>query len=196
MTTNYAGLIPRSAAFIAAVALCVVAMTTHRAWSQTRTPTEYEVKAAFLFNFAKFAELPENAFSGPDKPLVFCVLGADPFGKDLDVVLTRTVNGRATDVRRLKAVPEQDACHVLFISASESERLSPILRALDGSGALLVSDMHSFTERGGMIGFVMQNGRVGFKINVDAVTRSGISLHSRLLNMAVIVHDAPRRAGK
>jgi hypothetical protein len=163
---------------------CVVA--------QSRQPTEYEVKAAFLYNFAKFAEWPADVYSGPEAPFVFGILGHDPFGNAIDALEKRTINGRTVQVRRFSEVQDITRCHILFVSSSETERLGMILRTLVNANTLLVSDISRFVDRGGAIGFVVLDNSVGFKINTDAVSRAGISIHSRLLKMAIIVHDDPK----
>ncbi len=173
-------------------AVCWFVMTAQCAWSQPPKPTEYQVKAALLFNFAKFVEWPESAFAGPEAPFVFGILGADPFGSDIDAVEEKTINGRRVQVRRFKTIPSAGTCNILFISSSESERLRAILRSLEKTGILLVSDMNRFAVRGGMIDFVLQDNTVGFKINIDALSRAGITIRSQLLNMAIIVHDDPK----
>jgi hypothetical protein len=175
-----------------AAALCLWCSTARQCEAAaSRQSTEYEVKAAFLYNFAKFTEWPANTFSGPDEPLIFGILGHDPFGGNIDAATKRTVNGRPVQVRRFSDVREVGKCHILFISSSEAERLETILHALRSSRILLISDISGFAERGGMINFIMQENSVGFKINADAVSRAGITLHSRLLNIAIIVHDEP-----
>lgn len=179
-----------AAALLLAGAVCLAAMQAPDARAEERVPTEQQVKLAYLFNFAKFVEWPAGAFADPAAPIVLGVLGSDPFGSDLDALTRRTISARKVLVRRVRGIDEARACHVLFISASEQGRAAEVLRSLKGSGALLVSDMDRFAELGGMIGFVTGNRTVGFEINIDAVARAGITVHSRLLKMAVIVRDA------
>lgn len=153
-------------------------------------PSEYQVKAAILFNFSRFVDWPDDAFSGPSSPIVIGILGEDPFGKWLDTAKNKTIKGRAVQVRRFETVQAASGCHILFISRSESRQLSSILAELRGSGMLLVSDMEKFAQRGGMINLVTQNDTVDFEINVDAVTRAGVKISPRLLNMAHIVRES------
>jgi hypothetical protein len=175
---------------------CWSALVAPRAWSQDGKPTEYQVKAAYLYNFAKFVEWPAATFSGPSAPVIFGILGVDPFGKNIDALMGKTINGRNILVRRYHSLAEIQKCHVLFISASEHWHLGLILKSLSHSGMLLVSDMDSFASHGGMIGFIVTGRTIGFEVNVDAVTRAGITLHSRLMSMAVIVHDDSRGGGE
>ncbi len=172
---------------------CWWMLVAPRAWAQDRKPTEYQVKAAYLYNFAKFAEWPAGTFSDPTDPVIFGVLGDDPFGNDIDVMTSRTINGRKIEVRRYHSSAEIQKCHILFISSSEHGHLGEVLKRLSHSGVLLISDMESFASRGGMIGFILTGKTIGFEVNVDAVARAGVTLHSRVLNMAVIVHEDPRR---
>jgi hypothetical protein len=155
------------------------------------TPGEYQVKAAILFNFAKFVEWPVAAFPDSAAPIIIGVLGEDPFGSALDAAKNKTVNGRKIQIKRFAKVQEVTACHILFISSSEKGRLAPLLRDLRDFPMLLVGDMEKFAQRGGMINLILQNDTIDFEINVDAVKRAGLRINSRLLNMARIVRGMP-----
>jgi hypothetical protein len=186
-------LIRRAIKLILTASACWCVLMAPPAWTQDEKLTEYQVKTAYLYNFAKFVEWPAGTFSGPSAPVIFGILGDDPFGKSIDALMGKTLNGRNIQVRRYHSLSEIRTCHVLFISASEQWHLRSILKSLDRPGTLLVSDIDGFAGRGGMIGFIMTGKTIGFEVNVDAVARAGIPLHSRLLNMAVIVHDESRR---
>jgi len=164
---------------------------TADAGEEKSAPSEYQVKAAILFNFAKFVEWPAVSFPDSAAPIIIGVLGEDPFGSALDAAKNRTVNGRKIQIKRFNTVQEITACHILFISSSEKGRLVPLLRALRDFHMLLVGDMEKFAQRGGMINLILQNDAIDFEINVDAVKRAGLRINSRLLNMARIVHGMP-----
>jgi hypothetical protein len=166
---------------------------TQNAVAQEREPGEYQVKAAFLFNFAKFIEWPSGAFSDPAAPIIFGVLGDDPFRGALEAAQGRTVKGRKVLIARYKDVRDIKVCHILFISSSERRRLPELMSTLKDSKMLLVGDMEKFADRGGIINFFVRDNKVGFEINMDAATRAGFTINSRLLNMATIVHGAPGR---
>ena len=155
------------------------------AQAQRGSPVEYRVKAAFLLNFAKFVEWPPEAFAAPDAPTVICVIGQDPFG----VLLDRTVEGERVDsrevtVRRHSARDGLAGCHILFISLSEREQLSLIFSRLRGSNILTVSEMAGFADAGGMIEFVVEDGKARFYINAATTEAAGLKLSSRLLRVA------------
>jgi hypothetical protein len=176
---------------VLALAVWLTASGTVSAAQDSRTPDEYQVKAAILFNFAKFVEWPDAAFPDSAAPILIGVLGEDPFGSALDAAKNRTVNGRKIQIKRFTTVQEVTACHILFISSSEKGRLAPLLRDLRDFPMLLVGDMEKFAQRGGMINLILQNDTIDFEINVDAVKRAGLKINSRLLNMARIVHGMP-----
>jgi hypothetical protein len=151
-------------------------------------PTEYQVKAVFLFNFSQFVDWPPQAFSDARAPLVIGVLGADPFGADLDeVVRGETVNGRPLLVRRFRRVEEIKDCHILFIGGSERARLEQILQALQGRSILTVSDDEDFARRGGMIRFTTDKNRIRLGVNLEAAVTAGLTISSKLLRPAEIV---------
>lgn len=151
-------------------------------------PSEYQVKAAYLFNFLKFVEWPENTFGDPLAPMVIGVVGDDPFGNALpQVVIGKTVQGRDVVVRIYRAGEDLRGAHILFISSSERKKLPAILSSLRGSGVLTVADMEGFLDLGGMIEFVPENNRVRFAINVEAARRAKLKMSSKLLSLAKTV---------
>jgi hypothetical protein len=153
---------------------------------------EYDVKAAFLRNFATFAEWPATAFPQPDSPFVIGVLGEDPFGPILDQIMNgEHIGKRPVLVRRCKRLDDARSCQLLFISASEAARLDEILRRLDGLPVLTVGDTPDFAEKGGQIGFVTTTS-VRFNINQQAVRNAGLAISSKILHLAQLVQSPPR----
>jgi hypothetical protein len=181
--------------FVAGV-LCVLVSGAPLVRAQRELPSEYEVKAAFLYNFAKFVEWPADTYPDPNAPIRLCVLGEDPFGRILDhAVLDKTVNGRRLMILRSRQVQELRDCHILFISASEKKRLPEIFAALQGSNVLSVGDTEQFAELGGAIQFTLQDNRVRLTINLDAAERARLKISSKLLSLARVVHEDARRGG-
>jgi len=157
---------------------------TGGAWADAKTELEYQVKAAFLFNFSKFVEWPSDAFMSPGDPVTVCVMGDDPFGESLDsVVQGETVNGRRLKVHRTRSTAELRACHMVFVPRSE-RRQSEILSSLRGTGILTVGDGDGFLSDGGIIRFVLDQNRVRFEINLAAAEGNRLKLSSKLLRLA------------
>ena len=155
-------------------------------------PLEYQVKAAFLYNFARFIEWP--AATGRDG-FAICVLGEDPFGSALQGLTRKRVRGVPIRVRRLRAVAEGDHCQVLFIAASERHALVEALAYLAGRPVLTVSDIGGFTELGGIVELYIENKRVRFAINPAAAAHSGLKVSSKLLSLARVVRRTGRAEG-
>jgi uncharacterized protein DUF4154 len=156
--------------------------------SQKSKATEYDVKAAYLFNFARFAEWQAGSPAARNDTFAICVLGQDPFRAALDALVTgETIAGKAVVARRITKPQEAVNCRVLFISSSEDSRLQEILGALDGACVLTVSDMPQFTRRGGMIQFVTDGSKIRFEINLANAGVAGLTLSSELLKVAVTV---------
>jgi hypothetical protein len=146
---------------------------------------EDEIKAAFLFHFAKFVEWPGNT----DPALVMGVLGRDGFVAPLEqTVRNKTVNGKPLVIKRLTAPQESRGCHVVFIGGNDKNRVKQLVDALPPDGVLTVGEADQFAERGGMIGFVREVNRIRFEINVEAASRAGLHISSRLLQLARVVH--------
>jgi hypothetical protein len=154
---------------------------------------EYEIKAAFLFNFIKFTEWPAQELGKSGDPFVIGVLGKDPFGAALDkIVAGETFNNRPIVVRRFPRMDEAAAnSHVLFISSSEESHLPAILKLLDQQGVLTVSEIENFAQRGGVIHLKKENNRIVFEINLAAAKRAGLTMNAHLLKLAKIVKGLP-----
>ncbi len=113
--------------------------------------SEYQIKAAFLYNFAKFTKWPSGTYADASAPLVICVLGKDAFGKALDALAGKRINGRPVAVSRLAGVEEAGRCQVVFISESEEERVPGIVGYLAGRPVLTVCNAPSCTRFRGII---------------------------------------------
>jgi hypothetical protein len=145
-------------------------------------PTDYQVKAAFLYNFAKFVKWPEGALK---QHFVVAVVGEDPFGDTLDHAFAgKTVLDRPVELRRARDAREAEGAQIVFVGASEQRRLPALLAVLRTGGALTVGDMDSFAEEGGMIGFRLKDATVRFDVNLSEVNRAGLQMSSQLLKLA------------
>ncbi len=150
--------------------------------------SEYQVKAAYLFNFLKFVEWPSDAFSDPLAPIIIGITGDDQFVSTLQqIVLGKTVQDRDVIIRKYRPAEDLRSCQILFISPSEEKRLPHILESLRGSSVLTVSDIDRFVESGGMIQFKMENSRVRFSIGLAAAERARLKISSKLLAVAQAV---------
>jgi hypothetical protein len=170
--------------------LGAVVLLLSRAPAQSPAAGEYQVKAAFLYNFAKFVEWPPGGFSDASAPLRICVLGQDPFGQELrNITNEKTVNGRKLQIDQMVDVHLARTCHILFIASSEKTQLNRILEGVRGSYVLTVGDTKGFAELGGMINFVLEKNRVQFEVNHKAAEQAGLKISSKLLNVAKLVID-------
>ena len=150
--------------------------------------SEYDLKAVFLYQFARFVDWPANAFEAADAPLTIGVLGVDPFGSSLDeIVRNEVVAGRKLAVRRYHDVAETGACQILFISDSEADRLERVLATLKGRSILTVGDIESFATRAGMIEFLVVQERLRLRVNLAAANAANLKISSQLLRQAQIV---------
>jgi hypothetical protein len=146
---------------------------------------EYDVKAAFLFHFAQLVEWPEETFKDPTSPLTYCTIGDDPFHGSLDAALNgKTIGARSLRVLHLKQPQEIQGCHVLFIGAGEKKRLPAILLSAKGNAVLTVGESEHFLQEGGMIGFLLEENKIGFEINLEAAQNAKLRVSSRLLAVA------------
>lgn len=146
---------------------------------------EYELKAAFLLRFANFVEWPSAVFANAGEPLVFGVFGNDPFGGALDEAAKgKIINGRRVLIRISADPAVLRTCHVVFFPASQMHRYTTAASSLSRS-VLTVGEAADFTDRGGIINFVMQDDHVRFEINSIAAASSHLKVSSRLLQLSV-----------
>ncbi len=151
---------------------------------------EYEVKAAFVYNFGKFVDWPVAAFAGEKAPLTIGILGQDPFGPALeDLVRDGTIQNRPIQVKHFGRIEELTACHILFISQSEKPRLAAILNQLEGRPILTVGDTERFLRDGGIINLRLEEGQIRFDIDLDAAKRAGLKISAQLLKLAGLVRS-------
>ncbi len=165
--------------------------------AQPTVSREYQIKAAFLFNFAQFVEWPPTAFTNADAPLCIGILGEDPFGTALEqTVLGETVHSRKLVVQHSRRVEDLTACQLIFICKSEKARLAEILPKLDGREALTVSEIDGFARHGGIINFYLDGNKVRFEINPATAQREGLKMSSQLLSLGKIVQPEPVKEDK
>ena len=150
------------------------------------TPSEYQIKSAYLYNFAKFVDWPPQIFNSPESPLTIGVLGDNVFGPDLEqVVQGKKVNGHPL-VCRFATDPEQlTNAQIVFISPSEKKRVEKVLATFKDLNVLTVSQMEHFTASGGMVNFVLVDNKVRFQINDASARKSGLEISSKLLSLAI-----------
>jgi hypothetical protein len=161
------------------------------ALGQTAKSTEYQVKAAYLYNFGKFVQWPAKNGEPKNDSFSICLLGRNPFGGALAGLAGQTINGRIVETRHIPGVQDAKKCEVLFVAASEQDRITEILAAVQKLPILTVSDMPHFVAHGGTIEFVAQDGKVRFQVNRAAAKSAGLGLSSELLKVAVNVKIGP-----
>jgi YfiR/HmsC-like len=162
---------------------------------QDSGPSEYELKAAFLYSFAKFIDWPSKAFASPQSPFVICILGADPFGAAIDDTLRgKSIGDHPVVVQRAKEASEVRHCQIVFVSSQTTRPLSEILASLQGSTALVVGESDRFADSGGAIQLILDQNHIRFAINEAAAENAGLHISSKLLALAKIVRGSD--AGK
>jgi hypothetical protein len=152
--------------------------------------TEYEIKVGLLYQFAVYTQWPKEALPDGDSEFVLGILGDDPFGSALEFLRGKTVKSRKFVVKHFASAQEINRCHMLFISPSEKKNVAQILKALEKSYVLTISEVEEFIEQGGMINFVLvtktaRSEAVRFEINKAAADQAGLKLHSGFLKAAV-----------
>jgi len=163
------------------------------ALGQTKGPSEYDVKAAFLFRFAQFVEWPESAFREVNSPLIYCTVGGDPFQGVLDATFRgKAVGAHALEVRHLKETDDVRGCHVVFLGKPDKKTISEELANLRGAPVLTVGEGEQFVNGNGMIGFCLEDNRIRFEVNLESAEKAKLRISAKLLALARRVVVGPR----
>ena len=176
---------------VAAEAAAAVALPSVRV--AARQNLEYQVKAAFLYNFLTFIEWPSSAFARPADPFRVCVIGFDPFGAELDAINGERVGDRRVLVERLKDEEQSGTCRLLFVSKSDEVRLPTIRKASAGRGVLIVTETERSLDACAGIALVLVEERVRFVVNMAALRSERLVPSSKLLRVARERVDLPAR---
>jgi hypothetical protein len=170
------------------LALLACLLAANSALAQESSPLQYQVEAVFLFNFAKYVDWPAAAFTNAAAPITIGVLGTDPFGDSLQhVVEGKTINGRSFVIKHLATDAGLSGCQILFISDSEAARMGEILDKAAALPILTVGEDEAFAEDGGIINFVIKDGKVRLEIDLTKARKNGLTISSRLLAVADVV---------
>jgi hypothetical protein len=154
-------------------------------YAQEAAPSTSQLKAAFLYNFAKFVEWPPAAFGETNSPIVIGILGEDPIRGDLErAILGKTINNRPLEIKPFRSASDATNCHLLYIGASEQAHLKQIIESLRGASVLTVSEADDFLQKGGMINFIVEKGKYRFQIKEDAAKSVNLKISSKLLSLA------------
>jgi hypothetical protein len=166
---------------------CVTWLWSVTSWASTAL--ERDLKVALLYNFAKFVEWPADALP-PAAPISFCVLGDAALAGALGTaVASHSINGHGMTVTSVTANAPLTSCHVLYLSDVDIKRAAPATAALGGAAVLIVSDLQQFEPLGAVVGLFLENGKMRFSINLAAAQRRRLVISSRLLALAVILHE-------
>lgn len=174
------------------MALPALAVMAQLARAEATSPSEYQVKAAFIYNFAKYAEWPSEVMGGRDRPFTLCIVGRDPSDSAFSSVEGRQVGGRPLKIRRDVRMEDIAGCHIAFISESEEHRLPSVLKSMASAPILTISDIDGFVEAGGAVGMFVAEDRLKFDANFTALQRANIKVNSQVLWMARTVHGVKR----
>jgi hypothetical protein len=152
--------------------------------------SEYQVKALFLLNFVKYVDWSAAVSSNTSGPIVIGILGQDNFNDTLkDAAAGKTINGREIVIKRVSLSDDLGGCSILFISSSENSRLDEILGKTSALPILTVGENESFLDKGGIINFLLKDGKIQLEINLKAARRVKLQISSKLLSVAVTVKE-------
>lgn len=160
---------------------------------------EYQIKAAFLYNFLKFVEWPKNKAPDGNEPIIISIIGKDVFKNAFVSLEHMDINGRKAVIRKFKGYVELEEdekseqhpqiedikkSHLLFICPSEKKHMEDILKSVKNNAILTVADTEGFLKAGGIINLLTEEQKVRFEVNITAAKEAEIEIRSKLLRLA------------
>jgi hypothetical protein len=164
--------------------LTFIILTAHSSYGQPQVYNEYEIKAAFIYNFSKFVEWPDNVISPSADSITLCIIGNNPFGNMIRAIEGKAVKNKTLSIKNITSPVNIKGCNILFIASSEEDNLKPILSQAAKNHALTIGDTEGFDKMGVIINMFIEEDKVRFNINIDAAERSGFKISSKLLKLS------------
>lgn len=178
-------------------------VVTPQVRAESEKSKEYQIKAAFLYNFINFVDWPKEKVDDSNGLITIGIIGTDPFGKAFEPLQNKQAKGKKVHIKRFISLKESEKsdnqieaikkCHLLFICRSEKQQLKKIINIVKGHSVLSVGDMNDFLESGGIINFVIDDQKVRFEINNKTAKQAKLNIRSKLLRLAkkVIEEETP-----
>ncbi len=155
--------------------------------AQNKPVLEYQVKAAFLYNFTRFISWPSSAFNSPTAPFVIGIIGNDPFGSYLeDIIDQEKVGDHPLIVQRYHDIKDINNCQILYISMGDDNKIKEVIAGVAHKNVLTVSDAAKVVNRGGIINFFKDDNKLRVQINAAAAKAAGVEISSKLLKISKI----------
>ncbi len=168
---------------VAFFSIATVSLNIHAA---DKKPTDYQVKAAFIYNFLKFIKWPADLHDGS---LTLCILGNDPFGNNIEIIKGKLIGDKEILVKYINSIQDVKEGDILFIASSEKRNIKALIDKINSLCILTIGDTKKYSKKGVIINFYFERKKVRFEINIDTAKRAGLKISSKLLNLAKIVRN-------
>lgn len=179
----------KSVAYFILVMTCLALVAPHTGWAESGKLNENEIKAAYLYNFAKFVDWPAATIPRENSPLMICIIGNSPLNEVIESLAGKSIKNRKLVIRQFSRIEDLNECNILFINASANKSLAQILVSIAPRAILTVSDHTGFAAAGGIIEFIPLGDKIRFKINNRAAQHVNLRISSHLLRLATTVID-------
>ena len=169
--------------FITALCCIFLSCFFNPLYAESKDTRAWEVKAAYLLQFSKYVEWPEDISADNEKVITLCILGQDPFGSIIDQA-NRFFHDKKIKIKRINNLANIKNCQILFVGADQQQQMEKIIEAVATQPILLISDKKDFLERGGMINFIPIGKKIRFNINLKNCKNNQLKISSKLLKVA------------
>jgi hypothetical protein len=170
---------------VALIAVISARAATPNPAESEHTVSEYEVKAAYVYNFAKFVEWPAAHFSSPKAPITIGVIGDEEFAALLEkAVKNKLVQEHAFQVRHLKWPADLGACNLVYVPFNEQKRFRQITEGLQDRPVLTITEVEEKSQARGILNLFIEGGKVQFEVNIAGADKAKLRISSKLLRLA------------
>ena len=171
------------------VLVCLALFCPYTGRAESSKLNEYEVKAAYLYNFSKFVEWPTAAFPRETTPVIICIVGKSPLNDVIESLAGKIIKNRKLVIRQFSRAEDLNECHILFINAAVRTSHAQLLASIAPRSILTISDSKGFAAAGGIIEFIPAGGKIKFEINNRAAQQANLRISSHLLRLATTVTE-------
>lgn len=143
-----------------------------------------EIKAAFIYNFAKFVEWPQSTFASDSTPLQLCAFTGAVSATPLSLIDGRLAQGREIKLTTIDGPSEASACQILYLTDEHRASWFAALPDLSLRPVLTISEDANFIDNGGIVSLFIEKDHVRFRVNLTAAQQNGLKFSARILQLA------------
>ena len=171
--------------------IIILLLLTSYSYAQPSAGGEYQVKAGFIYHFARFTHWPLKDLENEKSPFIICIASTYPETKSLFSLQKKVLRNRKLIVKKYESDADIKTCRILFIASDDKNYIIKKLDDAKEQNILTIGEEKEFAEMGGIISFFVEKNRLRFIVNLKAARRAGLKFSAQLLMSAEIINEEP-----